>query len=328
MGRPNLTQHRKFSRLTRSLGSLIRARGALELMWETGYQNGDDYLGDSADVEAAAQWDGEPGKLATALLTAGGEGHAGFIDETPDRPGHYRIHDLWQHAPEYVRKRARREEERKQKSNPVPFVPNNSAATIEVAAPATGQCPPIGGQSPATGRQRTPSYDWQDGVAFPPTPAPSPTPVNKNIPQLKSVGVVVQRLSEPSEAQIEAIYKQYPRKRGKVAAKKAIRRGLTLVVAGDADHAPMALGEAVEYLVDRLTLYARSVKGCDSQFIPYPATWFNAGSFWDDEQDWDASRKTKTSLNPSEAPLPTGYISEGERLKRDRQQKQNQKGEQ
>lgn len=115
MGRPGLTQHRKFRRLERALGSAPLARGALELMWDVAYENGDEYLGGASDVEAAARWEGEPGALVKALLGSGGDGNAGFIEEIPDRPGHYRIHDLFENSPEYVQKRMVRELERKQR---------------------------------------------------------------------------------------------------------------------------------------------------------------------------------------------------------------------
>jgi hypothetical protein len=106
MGRPGLSRHRKFARLTRLLGSAALARGHLELIWEVAYENGDDLLGDSGDVELLAQWQGEAGVLAAALV------EAGFVDLDANE---YRIHDLYDHAPEYVRKRADREAARQEK---------------------------------------------------------------------------------------------------------------------------------------------------------------------------------------------------------------------
>ncbi len=91
MGRPGLTRHRKFARLARLLDSEALARGHLELLWDVAYENGDDLLGDAGDVEYAARWKGEPGKLAAALV------EAGFLDLDGER---YRVHDLWHHAPD------------------------------------------------------------------------------------------------------------------------------------------------------------------------------------------------------------------------------------
>ncbi len=121
MGRPGLTRHRKFKRAARALDRVqpgfgdILARGALELLWDAAYENGDEFLGDPADVEGVAGWHGEEGLLVEALAAAGGEGLAGFIEEggspawAEGAPGTYRVHDLWDHAPAYVQKRAERE---------------------------------------------------------------------------------------------------------------------------------------------------------------------------------------------------------------------------
>jgi hypothetical protein len=95
----------------------------------------------------------------------------------------------------------------------------------------------------------------------------------------------------PTDAQTERLYSLYPRKRDKIDAKKAIRKAASMVMAGDADHPAMQLDDALNYLAERLTLYAKHVSGLDRTFIPYPASWLNAGSFWDDEKDWcDRSR--------------------------------------
>jgi hypothetical protein len=119
MGRPGLTQHRKFLRAARLIGGEALLRGSLELIWDCAYENGDDYLGDSQDVEAAARWHGEPEQLTKALLNAGGDNSHGFIEEIEGRLGRYRVHDLWHHAPDYVRKRRKREAERRLKSDPI-----------------------------------------------------------------------------------------------------------------------------------------------------------------------------------------------------------------
>lgn len=118
MGRPGLTKNRKFSRLVRELEPACKkfaeqvARGSLELIWDNAYECGDDYLGDADDVEASARWKGPAGVLCKALLHAGGEGEAGFIHEDPQRPDHYIVHDLYHHAPAYVKKRMDREAKR------------------------------------------------------------------------------------------------------------------------------------------------------------------------------------------------------------------------
>lgn len=112
MARPGLMKHRKFLRLAQRVGGPAVARGHLELLWDAAYECGEPYLGDATDVEILAGWQGQAGQLVDALMTCGGDG-AGFIEEAPDRPGRYQVHDLWHHAPDYVRKRWMREAERR-----------------------------------------------------------------------------------------------------------------------------------------------------------------------------------------------------------------------
>lgn len=81
------------------------------MLWETCYETGDPCLGDAETIEAAAEFPGTPGDLVKALLTCGGEGRAGFIEPCPGRTG-YQVHDLFDHAPDYVKKRLKRELER------------------------------------------------------------------------------------------------------------------------------------------------------------------------------------------------------------------------
>jgi hypothetical protein len=111
----------------------------LELLWAASYEAGDDALGDAADVEHLARWQGEPGLLVNTLL------ESKFIDKTR---GGYRVHDLWDHAPDYVRKRRLRENERREKG-----------AKLRRTADSDQS---VTGQRPLNGR--------------PPSPSPSPSP--------------------------------------------------------------------------------------------------------------------------------------------------------
>ena len=101
--------------------------GYLEVMWHVGYESGNALLGDQIDVELAAQYPGLPGKLFRALL------ECAFIDGVED--GRYAIHDLYDHAPEYVQRRLRREIERQEKGR--------SASSSSL--PGAGRVPPNGG---------------------------------------------------------------------------------------------------------------------------------------------------------------------------------------
>jgi hypothetical protein len=122
MARQGLTQHRKFLSLSERLDELfpgfgvLLARGALELLWEPAYEAGDDVVGFSADVERRAHWKGPAGELTAALEAAGGPGFPGFIEPHPELDGIYVIHDLFDHAPEYVVKRWEKERKRKDRA--------------------------------------------------------------------------------------------------------------------------------------------------------------------------------------------------------------------
>lgn len=117
MARPGFHNHAKFRRLVHLLSvDEAQALGHVEFLWTVAYENGEPIIGDAIDVELAARWRGDPGKLAAALLACGGAGRAGLIEPAPDAPeGQLQIRDLWDHAPEYVTKRAIRETERRAK---------------------------------------------------------------------------------------------------------------------------------------------------------------------------------------------------------------------
>lgn len=108
MARPTLTTHRKFRRLARLLGGQALARGTLELVWDVAYAAGEARIGDALDVEEAAQWQGERGACVQALV------QCGFLDADPDGET-FTVHDLFDHAPDYVFRRAEREQHRKAK---------------------------------------------------------------------------------------------------------------------------------------------------------------------------------------------------------------------
>jgi hypothetical protein len=116
MGRPGLDKHPKFRLLVRLLGEpRPHVRGYLEFLWEASYECGNPIIGDEATVEAVAEYPGDSGKLCKALLGCGGPGRAGFIEEVPGEPGRYQIHDLFDHSPDYVKKRMARESQRQAK---------------------------------------------------------------------------------------------------------------------------------------------------------------------------------------------------------------------
>lgn len=212
MGRPGLTGHRKFRRLVRTLGSALIARGALELLWEPSYESGEDYVGTSDDIEHLVGWTGERGLLTRALADAGAPEGYGFIEAVMpsddmrtqgEAETRYRIHDLWHHAPDYVRKRRDREMERRQKVEP--------NATDRRTAP--------------NGGQRTATQEWQIGVDRPPapSPAPAPSPSPHSVSRVSPADIVrlwnelttapipkVEKLTSDRKSKIDARLKTFP----------------------------------------------------------------------------------------------------------------------
>jgi hypothetical protein len=75
----------------------------------------------------------------------------------------------------------------------------------------------------------------------------------------------------------EDIYNQYPRKREKRAAIKAI-------------YAAIKRGNGASYLLERTVAYAATQIPND-RFTPYPATWFNKDGFTDDPVLWKSEPK-------------------------------------
>jgi len=161
--RPTFPGHRKLLRASRILGEPEpHIIGYMELLWHSCNETGEPWIGDGEDVEMIAKYPGEPGKLVHALLTCGGEGRAGLIEPDPDLDG-LRVHDYYDHAPDYVRKRLKREEERRERGKSMRKQRRSS----------TGQRPDsdrsVTGQGP----------DSDQTVTDTPAPAPAPAPAPK-----------------------------------------------------------------------------------------------------------------------------------------------------
>lgn len=79
----------------------------------------------------------------------------------------------------------------------------------------------------------------------------------------------------------KAIYLAYPRKIAAEAALRAIQKRLSQ-------------GIPAETLLQATTAYAAATAGTERQFIPHPATWFNAGRYLDDPAEWTAAAAAPT----------------------------------
>lgn len=87
--------------------------------------------------------------------------------------------------------------------------------------------------------------------------------------------------SDPAatDQRFEAWYAAYPRRVAKEAARKSHSKAVALVAKRDG----ISLDDAAEWLVGRTQAFAKGPIGQgEPKFIPYPATWLNAGRF-DDE---------------------------------------------
>lgn len=88
---------------------------------------------------------------------------------------------------------------------------------------------------------------------------------------------------EPTKNEADAvaeIYAAYPRKVGKMAAKKAIEKALKHKTRAELLEATKAFAAAVAQWPDECR-----------KFVAHPATWFNRGSYDDDRAEWQRGVK-------------------------------------
>lgn len=245
MARAGLSKNRKFLRLARGLnacasgmGALL-ARGVLETMWSAAYERADDYLGDAGEVELIVDWRGEEGALVRMLLDAGGGEAPGFIEIDPDRGG-YRIHDLWDHAPPWVRRKADAEAARKAAGQTISDI--RRAARLRAVQQKEGRLPASGQQMVDQMPQNTSPGTGRDGTGIKPPNPPG--------------GQVLALVEVPAKGafDFEALYAKYPRKEGKTRGMDQCRRQIK--TAADFH----ALDRAVE-------TYRAAVTGHERRFI-------------------------------------------------------------
>lgn len=168
MARPTLSNHPKFRRLSAAVGSSVLARGILETLWDIAYEAGDPVIGSAEEVETLAQWQGAPGALANALWANG----RGFFDvlDALDGPALYSVHDLEDHAPDYVLKRWQREEERRRKGQTIRSIRQEAARRTW----STRHGQPPGDQPSANVEHLHDGVEHMSTNVEPPSRAPSP----------------------------------------------------------------------------------------------------------------------------------------------------------
>ena len=241
MARPSLFTHRKFVRLSRLLGAAYKAAGVLETLWHHAYQDGEPRLGSAEDVEYMIGWDGEPGACADALL------ETGFLEECA---GGLMIHDLADHAPDYVLGRYQKEAERRGIT-----LSRNDVREILRGNLVLRQ---------SKDKTWTVEELSQDCL---PTPAPAPAPAHKK--ESPTDSLARKKAKYPDE--FEQFWKAYPKKKSKADAAKAWKQTKK-------DRPP------IDDLLSKLDelMSSKEWQKDGGQWIPYPATWIRAGG-WDDE---------------------------------------------
>jgi DNA-binding MarR family transcriptional regulator len=92
----------------------------------------------------------------------------------------------------------------------------------------------------------------------------------------------------PEKTAVDLIYSIYPRKKAPLNAKKAIAKALKTT------------DEAT--LIKATTAFRDAVKNTwpkeDEDFVPYPASWFNAGSYLEDPKSYEKTNKTVDVRQP------------------------------
>lgn len=69
---------------------------------------------------------------------------------------------------------------------------------------------------------------------------------------------------------VEEIYQAYPKHEGKLDALKAIEKAI------------LSNGHDSAWYLERVKAFALQARGSDPKYIPYPATWFNKGHYYDE----------------------------------------------
>lgn len=110
------------------------------------------------------------------------------------------------------------------------------------------------------------------------SPSPSPSPKEGTPPSPLKEG-------EQNKKSL-LVYNCYPRKIGRNAAIRAIEKAARRLIAGECGSPTANYDEAITYLCQRATLFARAPAGNNGEYTPHPATWFNDSRYLDDESEW------------------------------------------
>lgn len=246
-----LGRHPKTRRAARLLKTSVPGIiGHLHLLWHwcLDYaQDGDLTRIDPMDIADALMWDGEPDTLIDGLA------QAGFLDRDGKT---LTVHDWYLYGGRLIEKR-RIDAERKRAER---------GHTKDAKPASNGRPTDVSGNSTV---HNTTVQDTTNNNTNAAANAGDAPPIH-------------------DQSRIEEIYQAYPRKEGKAKALKAIAKARDDVKRGkvkpdDYDEV-WPPPDTYSFLLDRVQRYAAYASGLsahDRQFIPHPATWFNAGSYLD-----------------------------------------------
>ncbi len=104
-------------------------------------------------------------------------------------------------------------------------------------------------------------------------------------------------------AQLDVIYRLYPRKVEPRKAKDAIRGAIKRLAKQGHD-------DPIRHITDRTLAFSKSPKGQSGRYCPYPATWFNGDRFDDDPADWESGDGVSSGGNrPEDTPGTAAYYA-------------------
>lgn len=244
--------HPKTRKAARLAGTTVPTMvGHLHLIWHwaLGFAQEGDLSGyEPWQVEDAAMWDGAEGALFDALQ------RAGFIDANND--GICTLHDWHDYAGKLIERRRADAARKRGESAKNPPTPPKKSDDIQRNSDGT---PTEGAQNPSVTLTVTPTNVESlapDGASG----RPDLTTIDGG-----------RKPPSATENRFNRFWSVYPKKRSKDAAWKAWQR----------INPDNALTETMIEAVHRL-MQTHDWRKENGQFIPYPATWLNAGGWKDD----------------------------------------------
>lgn len=300
MARTSLFQNKKFKRLVARL-AIPRPQvvGLLELMWHACYETGDPVFANHEEIEAAAEWWGEPSAFASAAVLCG------LIDARED--GEFEVHDFWDHAPRAAASRREREEERK-----IPRTCEGCGGEFHTsdrrAKFCSGACKQRHYRNSVTDRVTHRSVTVTDRYAAPDTRHPTPdTNKEKSMSPDGDAETAEKRQERGAETRqspkgeefppgFVAFWKEWPRHPRKVGKSQCLRLWKRAELERIAE-------QVIESL--RRCKVSRDWTKSNGDFIPLPLSWLN-------KTPWETEAEETGIFQGAAAPPLTRTIIRGE----------------